>query len=93
MGEDERNDSLFIFDEHKNSYIPVERNQIFVDDIGRFGGRCADFDLLPFDGKALSITVNIRKIPPEIRRMILGRQADNNWRKLHGLPMRRRYRK
>lgn len=33
MGEDERNDSLFIFDEHKNSYIPVTRNQIFVDDI------------------------------------------------------------
>lgn len=31
MGEDERNDSLFIFDEHKNSYIPVTRNQIFME--------------------------------------------------------------
>lgn len=88
MGEDERNDSLFIFDEHKNSYIPVTRNQIFVDDISP---DISVEDLLPFDGKALSITVNIRKIPPEIRRMILGRRADNNWRKLHGLPMRRRY--
>ena len=90
MGEDERNDSLFIFDEHKNSYIQVTRNQIFVDDISP---DISVEDLLPFDGKALSITVNIRKIPPEIRRMILGRRADNNWRKLHGLPMRRRYRK
>ena len=90
MGEDERNDSLFIFDEHKAGYIPVERNQIFTDDISP---NIAEADLLPFDGKALSITVSIRKIPPEIRRMILGRQVDNNWRKLHGLPMRRRYRK
>lgn len=90
MGEDEKNDSLFIFDRHKAGYIPVERNQIFIDDISP---NIAETDLLPFDGKALSITVSIRKIPPEIRRMILGRQADNNWRKLHGLPMRRRYRK
>lgn len=90
MGEDERNDSLFIFDRHKAGYIPVKRDQIFVDDISP---DISEEDLLPFDGKALSITVNIRKIPPEIRRMILGRRADNNWRKLHGLPMRRRCRK
>lgn len=90
MGKDERNDSLFIFDEHKNSYIPVTRNQIFVDDIS---SNVTESDLNLFDGKAISITVNLRKIPPEIRRMVLGRQADNNWRKLHGLPMRRRYRK
>lgn len=75
MGEDERNDSLFIFDEHKNGYIPVTRNQIFVDDISP---NVTESDLVPFSREVLRI---------------FGNFVDNNWRKLHGLPMRRRYRK
>lgn len=90
MGEDERNDSLFIFDEHKNSYIPVTRNQIFVDDISP---NVTESDLDPFSREVLRITAGFKQIPREIRLALFGNFVDNNWRKLHGLLMRRRYRK
>lgn len=90
MGEDERNDSLFIFDEHKNSYIPVTRNQIFVDDISP---NVTESDLDPFSREVLRISAGFKQIPREIRLALFGNFVDNNWRKLHGLPMRRRYRK
>ena len=57
MGEDERNDSLFIFDEHKNSYIPVTRNQIFVDDISP---NVTEYDLDPFSREVLRITAGFK---------------------------------
>ena len=96
MGEDERNDSLFIFDRHKADYIPVEKDQLsFWNDLNLIledkflkaakSDRKSDYDMF--------IRIFFRQMQPAIRRMILGRQADNNWRKLHGLSMRRRYRK
>lgn len=90
MGEDERNDSLFIFDEHKNSYIQVTRNQIFVDDISP---NVTESDLDSFSREVLRITAGFKQIPREIRLALFGNFVDNNWRKLHSLPMRRRYRK
>lgn len=57
MGEDERNDSLFIFDEHKNGYITVTRNQIFVDDISL---NVTESDLVPFSREVLRITAGFK---------------------------------
>lgn len=86
MGEDERNDSLFILTGIKAGYIPATEVSI-IDCLYELPkvdkpDHKSDFEIF--------IEVSLREMSPAIRKMVLGRKADNNWRKIHGLPMRRK---
>lgn len=85
MGEDEKNDNLFLIDE-KGETHKITVGDIITDLINiaaqpekypkYYGGE------ITFDTDAIKDTFAYR--------LLFGKEFQNNWRKLHGLPMRRK---
>lgn len=84
MGEDERNDDLFMMDEKGGSH------EIIVDDLVDAINIVAQPEKYPeYYGGEITFDTDVIK-DTFAYRLLFGKEFQNNWRKLHGLPMRRR---